>query len=194
MTSLTAQLKNSCILKQTSCLWEAVTYFSPFFSYKFIRAWEQPSLVLPREHLYQDNYYHASNWLKIGYYEENSILCQGIWYICGDISYSKGTSNLKAYETASKLKCIFFKIIELFDLSSLTDEVLHGFEFLIPDWQFYTTSNEIHISPEHLPWGRGREVTGNFTKGVGGESKIAHKFLKQKNSMTDLPIVQYGRG
>ena len=38
------------------------------------------------------------------------------------------------------------------------------------------------------------EVTGNFTKGVGGGSKIVHKFFKQKNSMTDLSVVQYGRG
>lgn len=27
-----------------------------------------------------------------------------------------------------------------------------------------------------------------------GGSKIVHKFFKQKNSMTDLPVVQYGRG
>lgn len=86
---------------------------------------------LSSTHLYQDNYYHASNWLKIGYYEENSILCQGIWCICGDISCSKGMSNLKAYETASKLKWIqyFFQDNRVIwpVQSDILVEVLHGF-------------------------------------------------------------------
>lgn len=54
-----------------------------------------------------------------------------------------------------KINSVFFQgnrvLVGMFGLTYWgMNEVLHGFEFLVPDWQFYT-SNEI------------REVIGNFT-------------------------------
>lgn len=43
------------------------------------------------------------------------------------------------------------------------NEALRGFEFLIPERQFYAMSNGILISQEHLYRVQRREVTGHFT-------------------------------